>query len=96
MGNLGKKYLMMYNEEVKEAMLSHPEATYMVKPEVWITFKWSEDNGGINPWQIEWYEAFDKLLDEWELELVDYITKGVDITVPAAMEENVETLYEER
>ena len=47
MGKLLSKYAAAYNEAIKPGLAKGD--AYVVKPEIWMYFKWEEDNG-VGPW----------------------------------------------
>lgn len=81
------KYRNEYKKTIREAVLKNPQHDFIVREDVWITFKWFEDNK-IEPWEKDKVsKALLKLAEEQEHELLDTIDKGMTIILNATKEE---------
>lgn len=66
MGKLLEKYMSEYNEAIKPGL--EKGDAYIIKPQIWIYFKWESDNG-VAPWEPVKYRAAlkDAILKDPEL-----------------------------
>lgn len=81
------QYRNEYKKTIREAVLRNPQHDFIVREDVWITFKWFEDNQ-IEPWEKDKVaKALLKLAEEQEHELLDTIDKGMTIILNATKEE---------
>ncbi|MDE6671705.1 MAG: hypothetical protein K2K16_05860 [Ruminococcus sp.] len=78
------EYMKEYQETVRNAKAGDS----MVFPELWIGFKFLDDNGIENPWEQDEKTRLENILKQYELPERTLFIRAINGTFDAAMEMN--------
>lgn len=76
------EYVKEYQEVTKNAKLSD----YVVKPELWIGFKFLDDNGIENLWTPKELDKLEKVIKKYPLSEMELFLNAIDSTIKAVQE----------
>lgn len=77
------EYMKEYTEKTQHAKAGY----YIVIPEMWIGFKFLDDNGINEPWEPEEKEKLKKMLDKYDLAERTLFIRAIQGTFDAVMRE---------